>query len=185
MGKKVVDMTTYYKGWPHKGHYVKQLKKAYDAFYYYLSLLYVETLNRPCVIMDIDDTILFTDPDNQIGLYHSKNEMLEPNPYIWTIPYICKQMGIDVIILTARNERWRDHTIENLLLHDIPFDELLMNKGNATNNFKIKIREDIRKDRDVVAEIGDQWNDVNMSETSLCLKLPSPDDPYVKYLYPS
>ena len=25
MGKKVVDMTTYYKGWPHKGHYIKHL----------------------------------------------------------------------------------------------------------------------------------------------------------------
>ena len=110
-------------------------------FFKYIHDLYIENLPNPAIIIDIDDTILFTDPLNCIGIDKMN---LPANPYIWTIPFICRDYGIKILILTARNEKWLQHTKNNLDIHNIPYDKIIMNKTRSSL-FKIQKRKDLRK----------------------------------------
>ena len=170
--KIIINPDTYFKKWPHGGYYVKDLKNAYQEFLNYISNLYLDNLVEPAIIIDIDDTILFTDPLNLVGI---DKVNLPPNPYIWLIPFICRDFGVKVIILTARNEKWLEHTKNNLNLHNIPYDKIIMNKTKSSV-FKVQKRKNLRRKYTIIAEIGDQWPDVSDTNDSLAIKLPSYDD---------
>lgn len=170
--KIIIDPHTYYEQWPHSGYYVKDLESAYEEFLKYISSLYKDNLVNPAIIIDIDDTILFTDPLNTVGI---DKVNLPPNPYIWLIPFICRDYNVKIIILTARNERWLQNTKKNLDLHGIPYDKIIMNKTKSSL-FKIEKRKQLRNKYTIISEIGDQWPDVSETNDSLAIKLPSYND---------
>jgi len=163
----------YYSGWPHTGPYVRQLKQCYDYFCTYLENLNWDfDIKHSYVILDIDDTVLFTRSLDE-------DTILSANPYIYNIPSICKQIGLNVIMLTARPYSVQNklQTEANLNYHGIPFDYLIMDT-TGDPDFKIHIRKTIEKHAEenngqVILQMGDQWNDISFAyNKSLAIKLP-------------
>ncbi len=178
----------YYKGWPNNGVYVNHLRKAYEVSATHLYSLNYKNWNKPCIVIDVDDTLVFTDPDKKLGLYPelrgSVGEnpifLYPPNPWISYIPNIAKQIGIDVIILTARPAISKLATQINLDELEIPYDKIITAGKNSKMDFKMEIKRKIARERDIVLMLGDNIYDVAESgPTTLAIKLPSPIDPWI------
>ena len=187
----------YYKDWPNPCPYKSDLKWASERVLTYLiklAPLYKGTNKKGLVVMDLDDTIFFTDDaeilghqEGSLGIrYDSELKQdvslfyLPINEEISLIATKAIELGYKVIALTARPPESRLATITNLRMFKIPISCLLMNTKEADPYFKINIRKKLSESptQDIVITIGDMPNDlIFCGGSSAFVKLPSPDLP--------
>lgn len=180
----------YYKGWPNSGKYYNKLNEIYDLLFNYLvNYPKSKSKKKKTVIFDIDDTLVFTDGLNlfqnkKFPLNWIKGYMLFPEiPQIVKIIKLCKKLGFNVIILTARPYDSEPSSIVNLKLYGIEWDEMYHNINYPDIDFKIKFKQQLSKKNDIILSIGDQWPDIQGLKDCLCVKLPSIQEQEAYFTY--
>lgn len=182
------NLTNYYKGWPYSGHYYNKLNEIQYLLHNYL-INFPKTGKKYTVIFDIDDTLVYTDhqnlfpnrkfPDNLIPgymIFPGIQQMVE-------IIHLCKKLGFKVIIITARPYQSESSSKKNLEILNISYDEMYHNKNYPDINFKIGLKQKLSKTNNIILSVGDQWPDLQGLEGSLCIKLPSYQDPNAYFTY--
>lgn len=183
LNRKKISNLNYYKGYPEKGMYVKDLKRV-ENFCKKKILQHKRVKNRT-LVFDFDDTLVYTRPYNPFEINvveYTKNR--EPIFYLPPIEQMCnvarlaKKNGYVIIIITARPQTSEKATIANLNAYNIPYDLVYCDKYKGTNiKFKQQLREKLSKQCNIIMTIGDQWWDVeNPGKECIGIKLPSPKD---------
>ena len=172
----------YWGGWPNSGHYMRDLLWAEKVSIKYLNAV----ANRPskkkkCVIFDIDETLVFGDPEKALGVHemelgvHNGQEIfiLPRNEPIVRIARHAKKLGMVIVALTARPPESKLASITNMNYLDIPYDRLIMNEKDDDPHFKLKTRAQITGTYDITLTIGDQSTDCVLPGTNTAaIKLP-------------
>lgn len=86
--------------------------------------------------------------------FHEESVNVPPNEHVAQAARDAKANGCDVIIVTARKHKWRNHTAWFLALNDIPSDALFM-RGNNDG------RPDYEVKSDILRVIKHTWNVVH------------------------
>lgn len=174
----------YWKGWPFTGEYMKDLNWAAAVGKQYLDKIATKpSAKKKCVIFDIDDTIVFGDPDEAIGVkdmdlgvHEGQCVFILPrNKPIVKLAEHAKKLGMLVIMLTARPAESRLASKTNMEEYNIPYDAIIMNEKDEDYFFKIRVRRNIETKYDIVLTIGDQINDCMCPGTAAAIKLPDPE----------
>jgi predicted secreted acid phosphatase len=142
-----------------------------------------QTSKPKCVIFDIDDTLVFGDPESVMGVKEMElGEIdgqdvffLPRNEPICKLAEYAKANGFVIIVITARPKGSRLASLENMKHLRIPFDALIMNDGDSDPCFKVGVRRKIALKYEVCMTVGDQITDVLCpgANTSF-IKLPDP-----------
>ncbi len=172
----------YWDNWP-AGKYGNDLNWGSKVAIEYLTKLKNKKLVNPCILMDVDDTLVFGDPESKVGVREMElgNREGNPifvlpiNPSIVNIAKVAKSYGFKVIILTARPSTSKLATITNLDMFNIPYDKVFMNDKDEDPEFKIRLRRRISEQNSLLLTVGDQPADVLLPGKSAILKLPDPD----------
>jgi len=147
---------------------------------YLVQLLIKDKRKSTAIIMDVDDTLVYTRSNGvslikytkichtEVFIFPGIKEMIE-------VTQVAKRLGYRVIILTARPKESYLSTKFNLDILKVPYDEIIMNTYKQDISFKYKIRQDILKRYKVLFSVGDQVADVNGPPGLLGIKLPSLD----------
>jgi predicted secreted acid phosphatase len=176
-------MANYWTGWPYKGEYVNDCLWAYNVGSSYLKQYQQKQTAKPkCVIFDIDDTLVFGDPEQllgvkemEMGTFEGQDIFLLPvNTHIVKLAEYAKFLKYQIIVLTARPTTSYLASKENLIRFKIPYDVLLMNDKDEDPSFKINVRRRVSKKYDIALTIGDQITDLFLPGTAACIKLPDP-----------
>ena len=184
----MTNLINYYKGWPNSGHYYNTMNNIYSLLYNYL-INFPITGKKYTVIFDIDDTLVYTDhanlfpnkkfPNNWIPGY-----MIFPSiPQMVKIIQLCKKLGFKVIIITARPYESESSSKKNLEILNIKYDEMYHNHNYPDLNFKIKLKQKLSKNNNIILSVGDQWPDIQGLRDCLCIKLPSEQDTNAYYTF--
>lgn len=178
------DNDDYWKGWPAKGEYMKDLLWAERIAIQYLDRISGSKGNKQqCVVFDIDDTIVFGDPSEVIGVREMElgtHEgqcvfILPRNKPVVRIAEHAKKLGMTIVLLTARPKESRLASKVNMDEYNIPYHAIIMNEKDEDYFFKIRVRRNIESKYDIVLTIGDQITDCMCPGTSAAIKLPDPD----------
>jgi hypothetical protein len=86
--------------------------------------------------------------------FHAESVNVPPHDHVVEQVRQAKADGHDIIIVTARNAKWRNHTAMWLALHDIPNDALFMRKNKDQ-------RVDVEVKRDILNVIRESWTVVH------------------------
>lgn len=176
----------YWIGWPSKGQYYQDLVWAARCGIQYLEKISKtpKTSAKPrCVVFDIDDTLVFGDPDEAIGVRemelgeHDGQQIfiLPRNEPIVKLAEKAKQLGFVIVVLTARPKESRAASITNMNMLHIPYNSLIMNDGDHDPCFKINVRRKISQTHEIVLTIGDQATDcLCPGGNTASIKLPDP-----------
>ena len=174
----------YWLGWPTGGQYYKDCMWAYQKGCQFLQKYSrVKTSKQKCVVFDIDDTLVFGDPDEVIGVRemelgeHGGQQIfvLPRNEPICKLAEYAKKTGYFIIVLTARPKSSRAASITNMNMLHIPYHALIMNDKDYDPCFKLKTRRDIAGKYDIAMTIGDQATDVLCpGGNCAAIKLPDP-----------
>jgi hypothetical protein len=176
--------SNYFKDWPSPNSgYIQDLNWGSKVAIDYLrKLKQTKKLINPCVLFDVDETLVFGDPDESIGVREMELGerggqpifILPPNPQIVQIAKVAKSLGIKVIVLTARPMISKLATITNLDMFGIPYDKVFMNDKDEDPEFKVRLRRRIAAQNSLLLTVGDQPTDVLLPGKSGILKLPDP-----------
>ncbi len=183
INRKKISNVNYYKGYPEKGLYIKDLKKVEN--FCKKQILQNKRVKNRTIVFDFDDTLVYTRPYKPFEINvveYTKNR--EPIFYLPPIEQMCnvarlaKKNGYVIIIITARPPSSEKATIANLNAYNIPYDLLYCDKYKGTNiKFKQQLREKLSKQCKLIMTIGDQWWDVeNPGKDCIGIKLPTPRD---------
>lgn len=183
LNRKKISNLNYYKGYPEKGMYVKDLKRVEN--FCKKKILQNKRVKNRTIVFDFDDTLVYTRPYNPFEINvveYTKNR--EPIFYLPPIEQMCnvarlaKKNGYVIIIITARPPTSEKATIANLNAYNIPYDLVYCDKYKGTNiKFKQQLREKLSKQCNIIMTIGDQWWDVeNPGKECIGIKLPSPKE---------
>lgn len=183
LNRKKISNLNYYKGYPEKGMYVKDLKRVGN--FCKKQILQNKRVKNRTIVFDFDDTLVYTRPYNPFEINvveYTKNR--EPIFYLPPIEQMCnvarlaKKNGYVIIIITARPPTSEKATIANLNAYNIPYDLVYCDKYKGTNiKFKQQLREKLSKQCNIIMTIGDQWWDVeNPGKECIGIKLPSPKE---------
>jgi len=134
---------------------------------------YINTLkNKPkkgAVMFDIDDTLLYVKGDTLIPI----------KPIIDLLNY-CITQDLLIIIITAREQKYRQYTIDDLNNNGINYSFLYLRKSPEDDNemFKSKIKEELFYNYGIkiLLSVGDNIIDVIGPKSGYCLKLPNKTD---------
>jgi hypothetical protein len=138
---------------------------------------------QKCVIFDIDDTLVFGDPDEVVGIREMELGEQEGqlvfiyprNEPICKLAEFAKKLGILVIVLTARPPQSKIASKWNMNYLHIPYDILITNDQDKEACFKIKVRRNISQKYDILLTIGDQTTDcLCVGPNTASIKLPEP-----------
>jgi predicted secreted acid phosphatase len=183
---------TYWTNWP-KCEYTKDLQWATDVTIKYLTAYKKKPQTNPkpaAIIFDIDDTLVFTDPEQVLNLQEltynvpdTTGKMCEvdispPNMPIINLLNHSRSMDFKIILLTARPASCAIATVKDMEVYGILYDKLIMNsidkKGEPLDPcFKLKERKKLNSAFNIVATIGDQLTDVYLpGSNTLVVKLP-------------
>jgi len=179
----------YYNGWPKSGKYYNKLNEIYNLLYNYLINFPKYNNGKNTVIFDIDDTLVFTDnlnlfPDKNFPYKWVKGYMLFPEiPQIVKIIKLCKQLGLKIIIITARPYDSEQSSKKNLQLLGIEYDVMYHNINYPDINFKIELKKKLSKTNNIILSVGDQWADIQGLTDCLCIKLPSIQEQQAYFTY--
>ena len=128
-------------------------------------------LKQPAVMFDIDDTLI-----------HYSEKPIKP---IIKLLNECIKLNLIVVIITARESRYKDLTIKELKKHGISCDLLyLRNPTDDIKTFKSKIKEYLKESEDItiILSVGDNIIDVDGDYSGYFLKLPNAIDPKLYHL---
>ena len=183
LNRKKISNLNYYKGYPEKGMYVKDLERVEN--FCKKKILQNKRVKNRTIVFDFDDTLVYTRPYKPFEINvveYTKNR--EPIFYLPPIEQMCnvarlaRKNGYVIIIITARPPTSEKATIANLNAYNIPYDLVYCDKYKGTNiKFKQQLREKLSKQCNIIMTIGDQWWDVeNPGKDCIGIKLPSPKD---------
>ena len=129
---------------------------------------------NPAVMFDIDDTLLLTGEE-------TKNNQFKPIKPIINLLYECINKNILVLIITARDSRYREHTIKDLAKYKIPYSFLYLRQSPNDDHelFKSNVKQDLyeRYGITTIMSIGDNIIDIAGNFSGYYLKLPNKTDP--------
>lgn len=86
--------------------------------------------------------------------FHAESVNVPPNSHVANAAQVAKMLGHDVLIVTARKQKWRNHTAFWLAMHSIPSDALFM-RGNNDD------RSDYLVKKDILSTIRQAWNPIH------------------------
>jgi predicted secreted acid phosphatase len=122
---------------------------------------------KDSVMFDIDDTLLLVE-------WGSNELTLSPNTPIIKLLLDFHKAGYLIYIITARDFRGRNQTMDELKEYNIPYHELHMRYPYSGQHFKSVLKEIITKRGNrFVMSVGDQPIDVEGEYSGLKLKLKS------------
>lgn len=179
--RKRISNNNYYKGYPDKGMYVKDLIKVEK--FCKKHILKNKRVTNKAIVFDFDDTLVYTRPykpfEIKVVEYTRDKEpifYLPPIEQICNVAKLAKKNGYIIIIITARPPTSEKATIANLNAYNIPYDLIYCDKFKGSNvKFKQELRKKLSKKCNIVMTIGDQWWDVeNPGKNCLGIKLPTP-----------
>lgn len=81
-------------------------------------------------------------PDKNFDKFHELSVDVPPNSWVAEAARLCKAIGFEIIIVTARKHKWRHQTAWFLALNNIPSDALFM-RGNNDNRPDYEVKRDI------------------------------------------
>lgn len=133
-----------------------------------------ETPLPKAIIMDVDDTLVYTNTpykllniqDNVIFVFPGIKQIID-------IAKSAKKLGYNIIILTARPNESFLSTKFNLDLLEIPTDVIIMNDYNHPPSFKYDVRKSLMLKYSILFTIGDQPTDVDGPPGIIGIKLPN------------
>ena len=128
-------------------------------------------LKHPAVMFDIDDTLI-----------HYSGKPIKP---IIKLLNECIKLNLIVIIITARDYRFKDETIKELRKHGIKYDLLYLRKQTDNiRTFKSNIKKYLKETDDItiILSVGDNIIDVDGEYSGYFLKLPNTTDPKLYHL---
>lgn len=149
-------------------------KDAYDLGNRYLKVASENNffdLEKPAVMFDIDDTLLD---------YSGKKIK-----YIIDLLNKCNQIGLIVIIITARLDQHRQYTIDELKSNGIEYSALfLRSQTDDFNTFKSKIKKQLSENNNIttIMSIGDNIIDIDGAYSGYWIKLPNQSDKKLYHL---
>jgi len=175
----------YYKDWPKPScKYIQDVNWAAKIGVQYLNSVKTKPSNKPkCVVFDIDDTLVFGDPESIIGVRemelgeHDGQEIfiLPKNEPIVKLADYCKANGFFIAVITARPKTSRLASLTNMNMFKIPYDCLVMNDADDDPCFKVNVRRKLAEKYNIVLTVGDMITDLLLCGTAAILKLPDPD----------
>ena len=185
-GSGPICSEVYYAGWPKKGLYNDDLNWACRIGINYLKQIAPITKNQNkigIIVLDIDDTLVMGDHAPILGI--REQERIEDNQEIFILPInkqvkalavTARNLGLKIVILTARPLSSKAASICNLQDYDIPYDMIIMNDKDSDPMFKVKVRRSLDNDkRQIVLTVGDQPFDCFSPGKAAAIKLPDPD----------
>lgn len=129
---------------------------------------------NPAVMFDIDDTLLLTGE----GTNHNSLKPIKP---IINLLYECINRNILVLIITARDSRYREHTVKDLAKYKIPYSFLYLRQSPNDNHelFKSNVKQNLYERYDIITimSVGDNIIDTIGNFSGYSLKLPNKTDP--------
>ena len=129
---------------------------------------------NPAVMFDIDDTLLLTGEG-------TKHNPLKPIKPIINLLYECINRDILVLIITARDSRYREHTINDLAKYKIPYSFLYLRQSPTDDHelFKSNVKQNLyeRYAITTIMSVGDNIIDTIGNFSGYSLKLPNKTDP--------
>jgi len=176
----------YFNGWP-ASMYNEDLKWASAHAIQYLTKIAPQLKaagKKGIVVFDIDDTLVFGDPAEVIGLkemewvHKGQSVFILPvNDSIVKIAHVARQLGFRIVCLTARPIESKLASATNLNMFKVPYDDLIMNEKDQDPFFKIHVRQklDSIPGQEVIATIGDQITDLLLCGKAAAIKLPTPE----------
>jgi phosphoglycolate phosphatase-like HAD superfamily hydrolase len=114
---------------------------------------------RPeAVLFDMDGTLcdvrsirhLVTGPEKNFDAFHLRSGECPPHAHVVEAAHQARRDGLGVLIVTARQARYRNVTAMWLALHGVPSDALFM---RANGDF----RPDVQVKQDILARIRQRW----------------------------
>lgn len=145
---------------------------AYELGVHYIDLgLYHEFKdNKLAVMFDIDDTLL-----------KFKNDKPYPIQSIINLLNYSRSKGLMIVIITARDSRYINETLQQLRQFGIKYDKLYM-RHDPKDNYQL-FKSDIKKryleqeNIRMIMSVGDNDIDIIGPYSGYCLKLPNISDP--------
>jgi len=128
-------------------------------------------LKHPAVMFDIDDTLI-----------HYSGKPIKP---ISKLLNECIKLKLIVIIITARDFRFKDETIKELKKHGIKYDLLYLRKQTDNiRTFKSNIKKHLKETGDItiILSVGDNIIDVDGEYSGYFIKLPNTSDSKLYHL---
>ncbi|WP_030898635.1 hypothetical protein [Streptomyces sp. NRRL F-5126] len=115
---------------------------------------------REAVLFDMDGTLCdvrgirhLLDGPGRFAAFHSASVDCPPHPHVVQAAREAHAEGLAVLIVTARETRWRNHTAMWLALNDVPSDAMWMRaRGDYRPDFEVK--------RDILAGIRTRYRPV-------------------------
>ena len=150
---------------------------AYDLGVNYIKLIKKSKIHNPTVMFDIDDTLLYVNP----------NSTLTPIRQIIKLLNYCKRNGFTILIITARDSRYYKETMEDLRRNKIYYDYLYLRESPKDDYHLFK--SDIKKkfmdtyNLSVVMSLGDNDIDIVGKYSGYSIKLPNKSDPLLYHNY--
>lgn len=141
---------------------------AYELGINYLNSIEQNIQNIPkmSVMFDIDDTILYVQENN-----------LKPIKPIIKLLNECIKRNILVIIITARDNKYREETINDLKKYKIRYSYLYCRQSpqDDHNLFKSNIKKNLLENYgiNIVMSLGDNLVDIVGDYSGYCIKLPN------------
>lgn len=145
------------------------MRHTYESVYDGVKAINISGVLNPAIIFDIDGTLLTTSNV-------SHNFKVSSDVFKWQykgvfagIPLMielynwCLSQGMKVFIITGRREALREATITNLNRVNIKEYTNIFFKPNGkidTGNYKLSVRKQISNHYTIIANIGDQLNDL-------------------------
>ncbi len=105
---------------------------------------------RECAIFDMDGTLanvssirhFVRNRPKDFDRFHSESVNMPPNPEVVAMAHDFHNQGIDIVIVTARRAKWRNHTAFWLALNGVPSTALFM-RGNKDHRSDVLVKKDI------------------------------------------
>lgn len=105
---------------------------------------------KRCIILDMDGTLADVSSirhyvrarPKDFDSFHEESVNVPPHDQAVSLAVQGKQVGYDIVIVTARRARWRHHTAWWLALHGVPSDALFM-RGDKDNRSDVEVKRDI------------------------------------------
>ena len=126
--------------------------------------------NKAAVMFDIDDTLLYVNSENLI-----------PIKSLINLLNFCIDKELLIVIITARDNKYRQETINDLNKNNINYS-ILYCRNNPQDNyelFKSDVKKKLKIDNniEIIMSVGDQLIDVLGEYSGYGLKLPNKSDP--------
>ena len=143
---------------------------AYELGINYLNIIKKMGIKNPTVMFDIDDTLLYVNPDNSLSPIKSMIRLLN----------YCINNNFIVLIITARSYSTLASTIKDLEKNKIHYHHLYLRQSPKDDHslFKANVKRDYTLHGfNIVMSVGDNDIDIIGDYSGYSIKLPNKTDP--------